>query len=62
MEYQPRTPADDEIETLDATTPADDDRIDDGILAADDTGMIASERLITNAEIIEGDPDLAGNV
>lgn len=40
--------------------PADDH--DDAVIAADDTGMLSGERLITNAELLEGDPDLAGDV
>ena len=35
------------------------DKYDDAVLAADATGMLASERLITVGEIIEADPDLA---
>jgi hypothetical protein len=35
------------------------DKYDDGVLAADATGMLAGERLITVAEIVEADPDLA---
>ena len=35
------------------------DKYDDAVIAADDTGMLASERLITVAEIAEADPDLA---
>jgi hypothetical protein len=35
------------------------DKYDDGVLAADATGMLASERLITVGEIVEADPDLA---
>ncbi len=61
MESQPRTPTDDEIETVDGTAPDQDDRIDDGILAADDTGMIAGERMITLVELEEGDSG-AGDV
>lgn len=61
MESEPRTPTDDEIETVDGTAPADDDRLDDGILAADDTGMLAGERMITLVELEEGDSG-AGDV
>lgn len=61
MESEPRTPTDDEIETLDGTAPADDDRLDAGILAADDTGMLAGERMITLVELEEGDSG-AGDV
>ena len=35
------------------------DKYDDGVLAADATGMLAGERLITVAEIVEADPALA---
>ena len=35
------------------------DKYDDAVMAADATGMLASERLITVGEIIEADPDLA---
>jgi hypothetical protein len=61
MESEPRTPTDDEIETVDGTALADDDRLDDGILAADDTGMLAGERMITLVELEEGDSG-AGDV
>jgi hypothetical protein len=61
MESQPRTPADDEIETVDGTAQDQDDRLDDAILAADDTGMIAGERMITLVELEEGDSG-AGDV
>ncbi|MEA2663754.1 MAG: hypothetical protein QOI11_698 [Candidatus Eremiobacteraeota bacterium] len=61
MESEPRTPTDDEIETVDGTVPADDDRLDEAILAADDTGMLAGERMITLVELEEGDSG-AGDV
>jgi hypothetical protein len=35
------------------------DKYDDAVLAADATGMLAGERLITVAEIAEANPDLA---
>jgi hypothetical protein len=35
------------------TSKPDDDDLDDGVIAADDTGMISGERLITQAEIEE---------
>jgi hypothetical protein len=31
------------------------DSHDDAVIAADDTGMLAGERLITEAELIEGE-------
>jgi hypothetical protein len=51
--------SDDTDDTTDETTeePADGgklDDLDDPVLAADDTGMLAGERYITNAEIEEG--------
>ncbi len=56
------TPTDDQIETVDGTDQAaDDDRLDDGILAADDTGLVAGERMITLVELNEGDAG-AGDV
>jgi hypothetical protein len=67
MEADPATPTDDEIETVDGTAPgadddsAQDDRLDEGILAADDTGMLAGERMITLVELEEGDSG-AGDV
>ena len=55
-------PTDDQIATVDGTEPLeDDDRLDDGILAADDTGMLAGERMITLVELNEGDSG-AGDV
>jgi hypothetical protein len=52
-------PSDDTDDTSDETTeePTDGgklDEFDDPVLAADDTGMLAGERYITNAEIEEG--------
>ncbi len=49
-------------DTSDATTeePTDGgklDEYDDAVLAADDTGMLAGERMITLAEIQEGSKD-----
>ncbi len=61
MESEPLTPTDDEIDTVDGTAPADDDSLDDAILAADDTGMLAGERMITLVELEEGDSG-AGDV
>lgn len=66
MESEPLTPTDDEIDTVDGTSEedpaeADDDRLDQGILAADDTGMLAGERMITLVELEEGDSG-AGDV
>ncbi len=55
------TPEDDQIDTVDGTEGAEDDRLDDGILAADDTGMLAGERMITLVELNEGDTG-AGDV
>jgi hypothetical protein len=53
-----RSPADD-LTTDDEETREDAfDRHDDAVIAADATGMLAGERLITNAEIdqaLEGD-------
>ncbi len=56
MEADPSTPTptDDAIDTVDGTAPAGDDRLDDGILAADDTGMLAGERMISLVEIEAG--------
>jgi hypothetical protein len=66
MESEPLTPTDDEIDTVDGTSQddpsqPDDDRLDDAILAADDTGMLAGERMITLVELEEGDSG-AGDV
>lgn len=66
MESEPLTPTDDEIDTVDGTSPTapsqpDDDSLDDAILAADDTGMLAGERMITLVELEEGDSG-AGDV
>ncbi len=65
MESEPLTPTDDEIDTVDGTSEGapspDDDRLDDAILAADDTGMLAGERMITLVELEEGDSG-AGDV
>jgi hypothetical protein len=67
MESEPLTPTDDEIDTVDGTSESDpaqsegDDRLDDAILAADDTGMLAGERMITLVELEEGDSG-AGDV
>jgi len=57
------TAMDDEIATVDGTDSemADDDRLDQGVLAADDTGMLAGERMITLVELNEGDSG-AGDV
>jgi hypothetical protein len=48
---------------LDATDDFDEndpmDKFDDAVMAADATGMLANERMITVAEIAEGDPDIA---
>ncbi|MBV9440019.1 MAG: hypothetical protein JOZ24_08530 [Candidatus Eremiobacteraeota bacterium] len=38
--------------------PESGDELDDAVVAADDTGLLAGERLITNAELLEGNPDL----
>ena len=35
--------------------PFKNDELDDAVIAADDTGMLAGERLITEAELIEGE-------
>lgn len=64
MEADRATPTDDEIDTVDGTTEdgaAQDDRLDEGILAADDTGMLAGERMITLVELEEGEAG-AGDV
>lgn len=67
MESEPLTPTDDEIDTVDGTSESDpaqsdsDDRLDDAIFAADDTGMLAGERMITLVELEEGDSG-AGDV
>jgi len=37
----------------------DDGDEDDAVLAADDTGMLAGERLITQAELLEGNSGAA---
>lgn len=39
-----------------------DDHDDDAVMAADDTGMLAGERLITQAELVEGNSGAADDV
>lgn len=50
---------DDAAEGSNPSDAGESDELDDAVVAADDTGMLAGERLITNAELLEGDPDLA---
>jgi len=53
-----RSPADDAATEEDETREDVFDKHDDAVIAADATGMLAGERLITNAEIeeaLEGD-------
>jgi hypothetical protein len=51
-----RSAADLDQETTDAPTDGGPmDEYDDAVLAADDTGMLAGERMITIAEIEEGE-------
>lgn len=43
----------DDQTTADPKTVFDDDDLDDAVIAADDTGMLASAKFITDAEIEE---------
>jgi hypothetical protein len=64
MERDDRTSDPEELMTATGDEPEEEtllDRYDDAILNADDTGMVASERLITQAEIAEADSN-AGDV
>lgn len=60
--YTGAAPGDGAAEELagDAIEDREDD-IDDGVIAADDTGMLAGERMITVVELAEGDAG-AGSV
>lgn len=42
--------------------PEDNGDDDDAVMAADDTGMLAGERLITQAELVEGNSGAADDV
>jgi hypothetical protein len=56
MERDRTTPEPEESETVETVS----DEYDDAVIAADDTGMLASERRITAAELAEAQEDEAG--